>query len=217
MTSIHCARIIRYEKICGLLPGSKQKMSVTKTIKKNGGKALGIVHPLWCENLWYKKSPLNENYDTVAPVSRVTYNSYLDRLKRRVSKENGVIFLFAISERSAVNWVRRLHTNASFILIETAKRSPVPRFPEHVTRALRWKTLAFNLKNLGVTKLKLAGETDLQRLPIVCEDYKTMERASGCINIAYDSLKSFLTVDKVKSLTFPNVYLDSCGNVLSEW
>ena len=205
MTSMRLAKIIPYKNICVSLPGYKlmKKMIVTRTIMKSRGRALGIVHPLWCEKNWYKKEPLSENYDTFAPVSRDIYNSYLDRLKNRVSKENGIIFLFSSNMTSALNWVRGINTGASFVMIKTTSFGPTPDLPKHATRADRWKTLVFTLRNLGVTKLALAGEVDLKDMASGGIYNKVFEKKAGCVNIAFDNLAPFLEVEKAASLTFP--------------
>lgn len=215
---MHFTRIIPYEKVCGMLPGSKlmKKLCVVQKPGKNNP-ALGAVHVGWCKKNWYNGGRLGENFDTLQSISREKYDTFIAHIERRISKEKGIIFLFAYNTKSALEWVRTLDTKATFVLIGTVKSNPVPSFPFHVTRELRWQMLALTMRNMGVSRLELAGETDLTVVTNSDIDGSITKIPNGCVNIAYDSLKSFLTVDKVKSLTFPNVYLDSCGNVLSEW
>jgi len=220
MPSIRLAKIIPYEKICGFTPEYKlmKKMTVTRTIMKSHGRALGIVHPLWCEKNWYKEGAMSENYDTVAPVSRDNYNSYLNRLSKRIANENGVIFLFSSNMKSALNWVAGIKTGASFVMIKTTSFGPTPYLPKHTTRADRWKTLALTLRNLGVTKLTLAGELDIKVMGSGGVYNAVSEKKNGCVNIAFDNLSPFLEVKKAASLTFPgDVFIDPFGIVLNEW
>jgi hypothetical protein len=210
-------QVIPYNMVCRQLPGFKPSKAafISRIIKQNNGRALGVVHPWWCKTHWFKSSTLRLKHNAFQQTSSEAYASYLKRLEYRVSKEKSAVFLFTHNERLALKWAFASKARAHFILI-TTKRTPIPCFPKYKNERSKWETLGKTLMGLGVEEMEFAGELDCETLGHASMDSKITRKKAGCVNIVCDNLTDFITIKKLRSLTFPGNYLDPYGNMLIE-
>jgi len=201
--------------VCRQLPGFKpsKAAAISGIIKRNNGRALGVVHPWYCIT---QSGTLRQKYDPFQQTNSKAYASYLKRLEYRVSKES-VVFLFAYNERSALKWAFGSKAPGCFILIRT-QQTPIPCLPKYKHESYKWETLAGTLKGLGVTRLDLAGEENHKVSGSAGPYGKVMGKNVGCVNIAFNNLKDLLDVKTIDSLTFPgaDVYIEPSWIVMSE-
>lgn len=193
MATISLPRIIGYKNVCDI---SREYMpfrtnAVKNLIVKNGGRAIAVIHPLYCHPFVLKHAKFRDPALQKAMIP-TRYYPYLRRLVERVSKEKSVVFLFTNNEALTRRWALKINSNATFISIETENKNPFPSFP----KKRKWETLGKTLIDLGISSLAIAGEMAYSRL-----DEKT-----GCVNYAFDQLSMYFDAKAITSLTFPNIY-----------
>jgi hypothetical protein len=168
-----------------------------KASRQSGGSALGLIHPLYCKPLLSQPDKISTNYFIQQQISESGYSSYLYHIEDYLKKTLEPIFVFAPPrERPGIEaWIKNLQIASMVVLLNTEGDDPVPRFDMEVDEHKSWQILANILKKSKISLLKLAGEIAF----VEGLDEK------GCVYHAFARLSSFVSVEIIPHLTYPNL------------
>ena len=161
------------------------------------GKALVIVHPLFSESF-----SSDESIERTAPylfrqIMGKDYDQYMSRLGRAIKSTSMLPIVLAEknSYEKARSWLNGMGSDKHIFMAGTISKDPTPEF-SFDTVLSPWSILAEALKELGVSKVFLAGELA----------YSNNSGNTGCVFFARQYLSPYFPVKVLSRLTFPGIY-----------
>ena len=161
------------------------------------GKMLIIPHLKSAESYSADESLERTDPNLFRQIMPKDYDSYINRLGKTI-RNTPMLTLVLAEEGSydkAAGWLNGMYLNKHIFMSSTIPKDPTPVF-SFETIWSTWHLLAEKMKDLGISKVYLAGELAF---------YKNSGK-TGCVYFALDYLKDYFPVKVLPRLTFPGIY-----------